>query len=438
MPRPPKLLTHLGLTLSLEEWSKRTGVSAETIRCRINHLGWDVATALTTPADRRFRGGGARPKTAPRPCPRLLHHRASDQAYVAWRAAGKQHTRYFGPYGSAAAAEGYARFCLEWAAGAARPKPTAGVPVLIAELTHAYLTERVDRYYIKNGRWTSERGRQYAACKILNQLYGTTRANDFDPAKLRAVIEYMVRLGWTRSTINANHWRFLQCWEWGVGQSMVEPDVHQRLKAVETLRAGRSAAPDRPKKKPVPTADLNASLAVIHPDPARAKVLRDMIAVHLLTGMRPGELCAMRPADLEDMGGVLLYRVRPEVNKNTHLDKPLQYWIGPRAMGILAPYLAVADRSEPIWRFPPRGRGTVRTPIQRLAYGEFVRMACDRAGVTRWHPHQLRHNRATAVQREFEDNRMAAAAIGDTPEVAAAVYVDPLDAARRRIALAMG
>lgn len=53
------------------------------------------------------------------------------------------------------------------------------------------------------------------------------------------------------------------------------------------------------------------------------------------------------------------------------------------------------DESGRVWVFPPKGKGSVTTAVSRNAYAKFVRRACDLAGVDRWHPHQLRHNRAT-------------------------------------------
>jgi integrase len=35
------------------------------------------------------------------------------------------------------------------------------------------------------------------------------------------------------------------------------------------------------------------------------------------------------------------------------------------------------------------------------SYRHAIQVACDKAGVPRWHPHQLRHNAATWLRREF-------------------------------------
>ena len=46
--------THNGKTMTLREWSELTGIPAQTLRCRIYDLKWDVRIALTrSPKDRR-------------------------------------------------------------------------------------------------------------------------------------------------------------------------------------------------------------------------------------------------------------------------------------------------------------------------------------------------------------------------------------------------
>jgi integrase len=36
-----------------------------------------------------------------------------------------------------------------------------------------------------------------------------------------------------------------------------------------------------------------------------------------------------------------------------------------------------------------------------MSYGHAIAKACQRAGVPRWYPHQLRHNAATWLRKEF-------------------------------------
>src|SRR5438046_741186 len=99
MPHPARKLTHDGKTLTLKEWAKITGLNVETIRSRIDHLGFSVADALTLPASEKFRPR-QKPLVGPKPCPPLKHHVGRDLACVRWQAGGKEQIRYFGKWGS--------------------------------------------------------------------------------------------------------------------------------------------------------------------------------------------------------------------------------------------------------------------------------------------------------------------------------------------------
>ncbi len=46
-----KLLTYKGQTLSVADWAKKLGLKPNTIRGRLNRLGWSVEKTLSTPAD---------------------------------------------------------------------------------------------------------------------------------------------------------------------------------------------------------------------------------------------------------------------------------------------------------------------------------------------------------------------------------------------------
>lgn len=47
--RDRKTITHQGQTLGLYQWAKKLGIHYETLRVRINVLGWDAERALTVP-----------------------------------------------------------------------------------------------------------------------------------------------------------------------------------------------------------------------------------------------------------------------------------------------------------------------------------------------------------------------------------------------------
>ena len=55
--RKNRLLTHLGRTMTLADWSKETGIDRSAILVRLNY-GWSVQEALTAPSDNHRKRNG--------------------------------------------------------------------------------------------------------------------------------------------------------------------------------------------------------------------------------------------------------------------------------------------------------------------------------------------------------------------------------------------
>ena len=156
-----------------------------------------------------------------------------------------------------------------------------------------------------------------------------------------------------------------------------------------------------------------------------------MIRLQQLTGMRPNEVIAMRPCDIEQSGEVWLYR--PASHKNLWRGHVRQIPLGPQSIAIIKSFL---NRHNDAYLFSPaeaeaarqaerrRRRKSPMTPPQAarrptkhakrakrqnydvdsyrraITYG--IKKA-RRAGVEvpHWHPHQLRHTRATEIRRRY-------------------------------------
>jgi integrase len=187
----------------------------------------------------------------------------------------------------------------------------------------------------------------------------------------------------------------------------------------------------------------------------------------------------MRTCDLETSGRVWAYR--PEGHKTSHHGHGRVIYLGPRAQAVLRPWLRPdlmaylfqpreaeaerqADRRErrrtpltPSQRARTRKARPRRSPGGRYdarTYAHAVTRACDRAfphptlgeiptkELTpelaaelaewrrrhRWHPHQLRHNAATRLRREF-DVDTARAVLGHATPVVTEIYAE-LDATK--------
>ncbi len=227
--------------------------------------------------------------------------------------------------------------------------------------------------------------------------------------------------------------------------------------APEEAREFPSFAATRPPVRPVPQEAIDA----IRPYVSRQ--VWAMIELQLLTAARPGEICMMRPCDIDRTGKIWLYR--PVSHKTAHHGYDRTVYIGPRGQEVLQSFLL---RSLEAHCFSPAEVDAERRAVlheQRVtplscgnrpgtnrkakpckkpgdhyttnSYRRAIRSACDKAfplparldrreGEThkqyearlrrskrlraevkawrkahRWHPHRLRHNAATYLRKEF-------------------------------------
>ncbi len=367
-----------------------------------------------------------------RQTPSYRLHKRSGQAIVVL--SGKM--IYLGPYGSKASRKLYDQKISEWLARGRRLTPQAGTSISVVELCAAYLVF-AKTYYQKNGTATGELGPVLSVISVLKQLYGKRPVSEFSPLKLKAAREHMIAKGWARNTINKQVKRIVRMFAWGVENELVESSIPSALREVRGLEAGRSAARECSPILPVEAKTVEATLPHLSP------VVADMVRLQRLTGMRPNEVCILRPFDLERSGDV--WRYRPSSHKTEHHGRKRVIFIGPQGQAILRPYLL---RSADSVCFSPLESEQKRRAIQNAArktaanagntigsnrvsrprwkpgdkystntYRKAIWRACDKAfpvpeniteaeGVVwiqsnRWAPNQLRHAAATEIRKLF-------------------------------------
>jgi integrase len=334
------------------------------------------------------------------------------------------HDYYLGKHGTPASQEAYRRKVSEWLTAGVltrRVELTFGsVELSVNELILAFWGHAEGYYRRDDGTPAAELENLRLALRPLKQLYGGTPASEFGPLALKAVRQSMVDSGLCRRTVNQRVARLVRVFRFGVENELVPPAVHQALKAVPGLRAGRSGAKESRKVTPV----FDRHVEAVRPHLSRQ--LWAVVELQRLTGMRSGEALTMRGGDIDDSGPVWVYT--PARHKAEHHGKRREVFLGPHAQEVVRPWLR-PDPSE--YLFQPReateehraarrlARTTPLTPSQRArarkarprkapgdhydprTYFHAVERACERAGVPRWHPHQLRHNAATNLRREF-------------------------------------
>jgi len=403
----------------------------------------------------------------PRPrsvLPVYRFHKSSGQAVVTVPTAeGGRRDVYLGVYGSAESKDRYRGLLAELPAennsgGRTAPRaPLAGITV--AELLLAFIRHAEGYYRHPDGTPTGSAEEFKHAARPVRELYAKLPATMFGPLCLKQVRERIIATGLARSEVNRRVRNVRMMFRWAASEEMIPATVSDALGTVAGLRAGRTKAPDREPIKPAPQADVDAALAKAGPEIAA------MIRVQRFTGMRPGELCRLRPCEIDRTGAVWFFR--PFRHKNSHRGKPRVVAIGPRAQQVLADFepptpddyffsprriveAAHAERSSKraTPRYPShmkrnerkRAASPTRPPAGRYtsqSYARAVNRACLLAGVVPWSPNQLRHAAATQIRHRF-GLEAAQAVLGHAKPDMTLIYAEGNAALAASVAVELG
>ena len=379
--------------------------------------------------------------------PRLYHrppkyslHKGTKQATVSFR--GKR--LYLGPYGSPQSHGKYQEILNKWQAerehappaprraettdkltqitpAGLRTKRESGHRLTVNELVLVY-RRHTYQYYRKNGRVTREATITDDVIRYLRKHHARTCLEDFGPVALDELRNGMiVDLDWSRKHINKQVTRLIRMFTWAAEKELVEPTVPLALKSLAGLRKGRTTARESSGVTCVTDAVVEATL------PHLPEVVADMVRLQLLTGARPGEICSLRPCDVDQSSDVWLYS--PSEHKTEHHEKRRVIAMGPRSQRVLLPYLLRAaeafcfspDESERSRRAKQSTARTTpltcgnrpgtnrveapkRCPRHRYttdSYRRAIHRACKKHNIEQWSPNRLRHTSATMIRKHY-------------------------------------
>ncbi len=215
-------------------------------------------------------------------------------------------------------------------------EPARAQSITVVEVLAAYW-RHCKAYYVKEGRPTNEQDAFRIIIRDVRHLYGKTAAIEFGPMALKAVRQRWQDRGQSRPKINKNMRRLTRIFRWATSEELIPVSVHQTLATVPGLKKGRTEAPEPPPILPVEIGVVEKTM------PHVPAIVQDMVRIQLLTGMRPGEICKLRPADVDRSGDVWEYR--PRSHKTEHHGRSRVVFVGPEAQAVLAPYLLRAATS---------------------------------------------------------------------------------------------
>jgi integrase len=336
------------------------------------------------------------------------------------------HRKYLGVYGSAESKAQYAEFLAQLRAGSGRlisqVSTSADDPVeVVAAAFVLWSTEH---------KPPKEADHYRRAVKVALRLFGTTPAGEFGPAALKQCRAEFCRLGHCRAVANRYTGRLRFMFRWAAENELIPGEVSARLGVVAPLRKGAPGTFEAPPVVAVAWADVEPALAWFSPAIAGA------VTCQFFGGMRPAEVVAMRPMDVDQTGDVWLYR--PAGHKNAWRGQSLVKAIPPALQGVLAPFLdrgpeefcfspldtmawarrqlaARKPRKTKVWPSELKSKAARKrsTPARRVGRqyttasywrainGGFRKAAAVGAELVRWKPLQLRHGVATLVSQEI-------------------------------------
>lgn len=365
--------------------------------------------------------------------PKYRHHKASRQAVVTLN--GRDF--YLGPYDTKTSRNEYDRLVGEWQANGRQLRSEyAPHGISMVEVLNGY-RKFANEYYVKNGKPTGSIYGVRAVLKLLRKHCGKIQAEDFGPLALKNLQQKMIKDNRSRRYINDHTDRIKRIFRWAVSEELISPSSYQALSSVSSIRKGRTAARETSPVMPIANEVIDSTL------PHLPGVVADMVQFQRLTGCRPGEVCIVRPCDVDTTSDVWLYQ--PQSHKTEHLGRKREIHIGPRAQLVLRPYLRrnttaycfspaesekqrtrlrSESRMTPIEQGNQPGTNKTRKPKKTpgdlysvSSYRRAINRACNFAFPAphfknerekntwqqkyRWTPNQLRHTTATEIRKQY-------------------------------------
>ncbi len=280
----------------------------------------------------------------------------------------------------------------------------ANTPILVCHVVAGY-REHIKIRYGKPYQAT-DLARRLGICDDLELHDGKLLANDFGSKKLKEYRARFIKKGdKSRKYINKLASEIRRVFRWAIAEELIDATVLVKLKALDPL-VGGEASYETEDRCAVPLEHLRATAKYLTP------IVRDMLTVQLATGMRPSEVCRMRPCDIDRRGDDWIY------NPCEHKTK----WKGQKrfiplvgeARTVIENYL---NRDPKSYCFSPaesvawwrakqkadcKGYGSYKKqkdePKKQAgdcydshSYRQSIQRAAEAAKVPSWTPYQVRH-----------------------------------------------
>jgi len=330
--------------------------------------------------------------------PKYRKHGSRDLGLVEFK--GKRYT-FPGKFNSVESVDAYSKFLREHVYAERPSAMPAELPIQVKSVGDLVLMflDDADRRY--EGSSDSEYGNLRASLLPLAAEFGDVPVADFGPLKLRAYRTFLAKGGNARSYVNWQISRVRRCFRWAVSQEMVPIGIYDALCTVEGLKVGQSEARETASRKPVPWADVKATL------PFLTEPVANIVRCQWFIGCRCKSLCNAKPGQFDRTQQPWLWRPQ---HKRESFGVELVLPIGPKAQAILGPIIDEKRQDE--FLFSPRDirpNRRYRKSYSTRSIGQAIERAVAKVNEVRdeknklplWTPHQLRHAKGHATRKVY-------------------------------------
>lgn len=300
-------------------------------------------------------------------------------------------------------------------------------PKLVRHVTAAYREHIATKY----AETPAEIHRLTAICDDIDRHDGDVEATKYGPLRLQAQRQRWVDSGKARVYCNRLTNAVKRIWKFAVSQELVTSSCWESLRSLEALQIGQTTAHETDPIGPADIDHVRATAKFLSP------VVKSMMRIQIATGMRPSEVCRMRPCEIDRAGEVWVYR--PVKHKTARRGKikavpligdardaitdylqrdPQAFCFSPREAMAWKRAVNSANRTTPMSCGNRAGTNRKTAPAKQPgecydhgSYRQAIQRAAKAAGVAKWNPYQLRHLAATVI-REALGVEAAQAALG--------------------------
>lgn len=381
--------------------------------------------------------------------PKYRKHSQYDFGFVEYQ--GKRH-RFPGTYNSPQSKAAYFDWCRQLVEHGTPPidlhaigRQGITVGVLAAEY-HKYAQIR----YAKSGN-RGEFAKVRIAMRHLTAYFPTVAACEFGPKHIRILYKVLAQTPRRRGKrtlscgyINDLVGRIKRMYRWAMLDGLVSDAAYHALHSTPQLKPGEYGSVTLSKRRPVSIAHVRPVMRKV------SRIIRDMIRVQWITGVRSGSLVMAAPEQFDRSVTPWIWHPR---HKQEHTGEVMVVYVGRKCRAILARHMEGAEPTDPL--FSPRrirksqryrkaySAGSYRQAIARgieRANADIIAAALNAVPpipepplLPPWTPHAIRHAKGHAIRKKH-GIEAAQAVLGHASIDATEIYSARRDDLARRIA----